>query len=128
MKFAYRKFGIFWRPVIPVTFKYRDQTIEYHALLDTGADTSLIQAEVGEFLGINIKKGHQYLIHGVAGQAIGYLHRVEVIINGQSFGKVPINFSYKLPKDSLGILGHEGLFDQFELKFNFAQKEIEITS
>ena len=41
MKFRYKKFGHFLRPVIPITVRYQDRSIGYEVLIDSGADLCL---------------------------------------------------------------------------------------
>lgn len=56
MKFKYKKFGPFLRPVIPVKLKYQDRSIGYEVLVDSGADLCIFDAEIGEtFLGLILK-------------------------------------------------------------------------
>ena len=57
MKFSYLKFGEFWKPVIPVTFVSGDKKLTYRALIDSGSDINIVHTAVGEYLGIDIKKG-----------------------------------------------------------------------
>jgi hypothetical protein len=50
MKFPYRRYEIFYKPVVPVVFKFEDKTIPYQALIDTGSDVSIIHAEIAYYL------------------------------------------------------------------------------
>ncbi|MBI5400829.1 MAG: hypothetical protein HZB12_01805 [Candidatus Yonathbacteria bacterium] len=56
MKFRYAKYGQTLRPVIPVKLRNGDNEIGYEVLVDSGADMCLFDAEIGEAIGIDIKK------------------------------------------------------------------------
>ena len=64
MKFQYVKFQMFYKPVLPVIFKFGDKSFPYQALIDTDADMTIIHAEVAEQLGIDLEKGDEYPFEG----------------------------------------------------------------
>ena len=76
MKFPYKKFSvqprpsgpasIVARPVIPIHVTSK-QRVAYEALVDSGADYSIFHAEVGEAIGLEVRKGHRVLFAGVSG-------------------------------------------------------------
>ena len=126
MKFPYRKFDLFYKPVLPVVFKFEDQSFPYQALVDSGADVSIIHAEVAEQLGINVESGGKYPFGGICGSALGYIHKVDLEIGGYLIEKVPIAFSNDISPFGFGILGHEGLFNSLKLVFEFGKKQFEM--
>jgi len=69
MKFRYKKYGPYLRPVIPIKLKHNNHFIWYEALVDSGADLCIFDAEIGGILGIRIEKGKKELVSGIAGQA-----------------------------------------------------------
>ena len=69
MKFPYAKYGKVLRPVIPVKLRNNGKEIEYHVLVDSGADMCLFDAEIGEAIGIDIKKGILKTVFGVGGKS-----------------------------------------------------------
>ena len=126
MKFPYRKYEIFYKPVVPVIFKYKDRKFPYQALIDTGADISIIHAEIAEQLGINLENGDKYPFGGIYGIGVGYIHKVNLEIGGHTFQDVPMIFTRDINPYGFGILGHEGLFDRAKLVFELAKKQFEI--
>ena len=69
MKFSYFKFPLsvksdffgdfIYKPIIPIELKFKNNSINYLALIDSGADLSIIDAEAGEYLGIDVKNGKE---------------------------------------------------------------------
>lgn len=58
MRFKYKKISPkIIRPIVPIILKYNDMSIRFEALLDSGADMCVFPAEIGELIGIEIKKG-----------------------------------------------------------------------
>ncbi len=126
MKFPYLRFGMFYKPVVPVNFKFRDKTIAYQALIDTGSDLSIIHADIARQLGIDLKKCPQHTFGGIGGECSGYLQRLDLEIGGVLFKNIPIVFSDNIAPFGFGILGHQDLFDKFKLVFEFCKKQFEI--
>lgn len=126
MKFPYRRYEIFFKPVLPVIFKYQGKIFPYQTLIDTGADISIIHAEIAEQLDINLASGHRYQFGGICGAGVGYIHKVDIEIGGHIFSNVPVVFSSDINPYGFGILGHEGLFDKAKLVFELGKKQFEI--
>ena len=74
MKFRYKKFGNVLRPVIPikVSSSKNPEGFGYEVLVDSGADLSIFHADIGEALGIDVKKGKPQEVFGVGGKASIY--------------------------------------------------------
>ncbi len=102
--------------------------IQYYALIDSGSDECIFDAEVGEAIGLNIKKGTPRPLQGVieGKKATYWIHDVELKVGGWPY-KVPIGFMYDLAKVGYGLLGQRGFFDQFKsVKFEKRKGNIEI--
>ena len=57
MKFDYKRYDTnTLRPVIPVKLKNSETSIGYEVLVDSGADLCIFDAEIGEALGLDIRK------------------------------------------------------------------------
>lgn len=75
MKFSYAKlllqhksefFGTsIARPVISIGISSEGNSIRYSALIDSGADFCIFDAEVGEYLGVDIRAGSREVFGGV---------------------------------------------------------------
>lgn len=129
MKFNYKKYpGPILRPVIPVKLKNKDLEIGYEVLVDSGADLCIFDEQIGEIIGIDIKKGKPREVFGVGGKAsIYYLHKVEIVVGGHSYnieaGFMPNVAGNVMP---YGIVGQKGFFDMFVVKFDLLKERIEL--
>lgn len=126
MKFPYRKYEIFYKPVLPVIFKLAEKKFSYQALIDTGADVSIIHAEIAEQLGIEVKAGKKFAFGGICGTGLGYVHKANIEIGGYVFQDVPIIFTQDINPYGFGILGHKGLFEKMKLVFEVGKKQFEL--
>lgn len=137
MKFEYFKFplkersGYFGhallRPIIPVRITFRGNTLRYTALIDSGADFCIFDAEIAEYLGIDVRSGHREIFGGVQerGGAEAFFHEVTLNIGGWDY-QTTVGFSYDIAKHGYGLLGQKGFFDIFEVKFNLLKEEIKL--
>lgn len=129
MKFRYAKYNQILRPVIPIKLKNKNQEIGYLVLIDSGADICLFNAEIGEAIGIEIKKGKIKEVFGIGGKAsFYYLHRVKIEVGGYEYeidaGFMPsISGSLGMP---YGVVGQNGFFEHFKVIFDKSKEEIEL--
>ena len=83
MKFKYKRYGSVLRPVIEITLKNKTNSVRYEVLVDSGADLCLFDEEIGEAIGIDIKKGKPQEVFGVGGKtSIYYLHPITIEVGG----------------------------------------------
>lgn len=137
MKFRYHKiildhsldfFGkSLLKPIIPIKISKTNASLQYVALIDSGADFCIFDAEVGEYLGINVKSGMEVPFGGIQslGGAKAYIHKVTLEVGGQQF-HTDIGFSYDISKNGYGILGQKGFFNFWSVKFDLQKEDIEI--
>ncbi len=137
MRFSYRKlllprhspyFGAsVLKPIIPIKISVGDKELYYSALVDSGADFCIFDAEVGEYLGSDIKAGQRVEFSGIEdhGGSVAFLHDISLDIGGWSY-KTKIGFSYDISRRGFGVLGQRGFFDIFIVKFDLAKEEIEL--
>ena len=57
MKFKYKSYGGFPRPVIQIILKHKGNVIGYNVLVDSGADICFFDQSIGEAIGLDIKSG-----------------------------------------------------------------------
>lgn len=115
------------RPIIPIKISLNGVTARYAALIDSGADFCILDAEIGEYLGINVKSGLKEVFGGVQegkGSA-AYFHEITLSI-GNHNAQTLVGFSYDIAKHGYGLLGQRGFFDIFTVKFDLIKKEIEL--
>ena len=126
MKFRYKKFvvqsrpsgpaSVVARPVIPIHLTSK-QRVAYEALVDSGADYSFFHAEIGEAIGLDVRKGQRVVFAGVGGvPQEGFRHPVKLEVGKW---RLPCNvvFAYGL-KIPYGILGQAELFEWFVIVFD----------
>lgn len=135
MKFKYRKlslapasdfFGKFiYKPIIPIGISKLGISVRYAVLIDSGADFCIFDAELGEYLGINIRQAAEIKFGGIQslGGAKAYIHRVNIEIGGYDY-RTDVGFSYDIARHGYGILGQKGFFDLFAVNFNLTKEEI----
>ncbi len=128
MKFRYKKYGTALRPVIEIRLKNKEQSIRYEVLVDSGADICIFDEEVGQALGIDVHKGVAKEVFGVGGKSsVFYLHPITIEVGGWSYD-IKAGFMAKVSgyTTPYGIVGQEGFFDIFTVKFDLLKTEIEI--
>ncbi|OGM91178.1 hypothetical protein A2755_02105 [Candidatus Wolfebacteria bacterium RIFCSPHIGHO2_01_FULL_48_22] len=137
MKFQYRKlllpskddfFGsAILKPIIPIQIKIKNDELDYVALIDSGADFCIFDAELGEYLGLDVRFGREKIFGGVQerGGATAFLHDVILSVGGWDY-KTTVGFSYDIAERGFGVLGQKGFFDIFTVKFDILKEEIEL--
>ncbi len=113
-----------YTPVVALKLSanYKMYPYSIKCLVDSGADFNLFPADIGEKLGLKIKKGEKVEHIGIGNVGItAYAHPVKIFVKEYSF-KSEIHFSYdhKIP-----LLGREGFFKYFK-KVIFNQKDLKL--
>ncbi len=134
MNFKYRKFPLdplrnpdfkrksSLRPVIQIDF----EKFGYTVLIDSGADFCVFHAEIGEKLGLDVLKGDGLTFYGTSGQAQkAYFHNISFKIGGHLHNAY-VGFSYEMKSLAYGILGQDGFFNKWVVKFEYSKENIEI--
>lgn len=130
MKFRYKKFGVAVRPVIPIKLSSSKlpEGLWYEVLVDSGADICIFHADIGEALGIEVKKGKPQEVFGIGGKAsVYYLHNVTISVGGWPH-EIEAGFMPNVSGHVMqhGVVGQKGFFDKFTIKFDLLKSEIEI--
>ncbi len=127
MKFRYKKLGRgILRPIIPITLHYQIHTVRYEALVDSGADFCIFHAEIGSLLGLNIQKGKASRVGGITGVSQPYfIHPVTLEIGGNKY-PIEAGFSKYIADLGHGVLGQNGFFELFVVKFDLLKEEVEL--
>ena len=104
------------RPMIEIFLSTRDKTREYLALIDSGADVSMMSTEIADTLGVDWKSCKRSTTMGISGRSqTSYLGSLDVAV--KSFGEaitLPVLFT---EADIPILLGQEGFFDQYRIRF-----------
>lgn len=114
------------RPVIQLVFPSKNGEFRYLALVDSGADYCLFHSIVGQRLGINIKSGKCLTFTGTSGHPQhAYFHKVSFLIGGIEH-VCEAGFSDEMEKLPYGLLGQDGFFDKWNVKFEYSKENIEL--
>lgn len=138
MNFKYRKFPVdpnncpfpdkksALRPVIQIDFDGPNGKFGYLVLIDSGADYCVFHARVGELIGLDIKAGKPLTFFGTSGEPQkAYFHMVTFKIGGYKH-RCEIGFSYDMEKLPYGLLGQDGFFDKWIVKFEYHKENVEL--
>lgn len=138
MNFKYRKFPLdpkncpfqnkrsSLRPVIQIDFETKNGSFGYLVLIDSGADYCIFHATVGEQLGLDIKTGTPLTFFGTSGKPQkAYFHKITFKIGGHHH-TCEVGFSYDMEKLAYGLLGQDGFFDKWTVKFEYHKKNIDL--
>lgn len=118
------------RPMLQIEIFGKKGSQKFNALIDSGADYSLFNIQVAELLGLDMSKAKVVPFLGISGpQAVFVrtLDGVEIQVNGlDKKVKIPVGF---IDSESVSLLlGQEGFFDQFRIKFEKDHNIFEVTS
>jgi len=127
VRFSYIRAGKFKRPVIPLTLKNGKKTINYLALVDSGADFNVFHKEIAELLNVNLKNLPETEFSGIKkdANATAKYTAIEIGVNGYFFN-APVLFSDAISASGYGIVGQQGFFDKFKIRFDYKKSDIEM--
>jgi len=114
------------RPIIPILLFGPKGSIYIDALVDSGADRCLFNSQIGREIGLEIEKGKKEIFSGIeGGEVVAYLHKIKLQIVGiDKVVELEVGFT-----DAVGIsaiLGQDGFFDAFRIRFEKDHDIIEI--
>lgn len=114
------------RPVVMVEFFGKKGSKKLLALVDSGADISLLNIGVAELLGIDLSKAVRGRTIGISGGQETWLSTIEIQVENQEERiTIPVQFIDSPHVDAL--LGQEGFFDHYRIKFEKDHDTFEIT-
>lgn len=118
--------GVIYRPYIPIMFSFAHQITPraINCLVDSGSDINLFPAEVGEQIGIPIKKGRLVPVLGIGQkEVIAYRHNVKLYLGATNFlTDIDFCFEQRTP-----LLGRIGFFTGFKrVSFREPEKTLEL--
>ena len=97
------------------------------ALIDSGADMCLFHSSIARTLGIELESGQEIAIKTLSTEDVSaYVHTLHLTIKGEPGIDLEIGF---LERDLIadgGLLGQEGFFDHFDVRFQRWQNTIHI--
>ena len=106
-----------WFPTVDIVVRTPKNTSAFKALVDSGASYSVFRPDVAKHLGIQIDKGKQVYLMGIGGRILGYLHNLQMSIDGKNFFRCKVVFSKEYTV-SFNILGRDNFFVPLLITFN----------
>lgn len=138
MNFKYRKFPVdsnncpfsnkksALRPVIQIDFETPNGNFGYLVLIDSGADYCIFHSSIGEQLGLDIKSGKPLTFFGTSGEPQrAYFHKITFKIGGWVH-TCKVGFSYDMETLPYGLLGQDGFFNRWIVKFEYQKENIDL--
>lgn len=115
-------------PEIPVNLHNGSKTIEgIMALVDTGASHTVFNWDMGKSLGLKIKSGQEICLTGFGSKVLIWLHKMKLEIGPWNY-ITDIGFVDKgISLPIIGVLGHKGFFERFDVTFRSKIQTLEIT-
>lgn len=134
MKFRYQKIPSpdpkqKWlkRPIIDIRVLGPQGGTTVSALVDSGADHSLFHIDIAKDIGIDLNKSNIAYFRGIEGGRMPtFLERVKIQIIG-SDKTTELLAGFTDSRTVSAILGQEGFFDEYRIKFERDHNLIEIT-
>jgi hypothetical protein len=126
--FPYARFGAWYRPVIPVTLRFKKKELRYLALLDSGADFNIFHSDIAGLLGIDVtkaKKTTPFKGIGSDSESRAAVFDIDLGIEGTFFTSMVL-FSDAIGDSSYGVLGQQGFFNHFDITFRYNLGQIEL--
>ncbi len=112
------------RPRVPVRLRHKDYFVDLLALLDSGADDCLFPIEVARLLGLELKPSNTHRYGGIGeGEVTATFGTVTIEVGGWPFS---LYAGFSDAASVVPILGQNGFFSLFEVKFNLNKEAIEL--
>jgi hypothetical protein len=103
-------------PLAPIKLTHLGRTILTEALIDSGSALSIVHGEIGEQLGL-VHRGELVKISGAGGkETVLHMYELDNELAGRNF-KSKFGLPMKRGDVPYSILGRDGIFENFEVKF-----------
>jgi len=108
-------------PFVKLTLRHNGHKLNCNTLIDSGCHSCLFPHSMGEQLGLNVENGKRaYLYEG----DIAYFWEINVTLEDQLDFPLYAGFSKQQDKIKLGLLGHLGFFDKFDVRFELNDENV----
>ncbi len=112
------------RPIIPLSLKYKQQSVYYEALIDSGADFCIFPVEIAKKLRINLKKANKIYFAGATGEPVLGLRAKVTLQIAEVNLKTEVVFADL--SDKAALLGQYGFFNLCKVNLDLGNNKIEI--
>ena len=122
-------YGLLHEPRIPVVFRnsVNGNEVPIFCLVDSGAAHILLNTQIGEALGIEIKAGAVLEYSGIGGNVIGYKHKIKMRVAGDK-NEYDVECAFAPVGSIDGLLGQEGFFDNYKVVFEKYKNQFEVVA
>lgn len=126
MMFSYQHFRDAYYPIIPVVIiaPAGAKRVTTATIIDSGAAISIFHGSLAMLLGIAVESGEKRIFQGASAKLTGYVHKVRMAVAGKEF-ECEVVFSDEL-STSFNLFGRKGVFENFKIVFNEAEKSVEL--
>jgi hypothetical protein len=110
---------LIWQPTLKVKLLPKEGFLSFptEMIVDSGATDCLIDARVGEAIGIDVKNGQTRLIGGIVGRTEVFVHRVQILLlNLHDTLDIEVGFVYDM--GASGLLGQIDFFSRYYVNFD----------
>lgn len=115
------------RPIITAMITGPKGSVIVDALIDSGADKCLFHSDLAREIGLYLQDGKQEVFSGITGKKIiAFNHKIHLQVLGID-RKIELVVAFTNAPGVFAILGQEGFFDNFRIKFEKDHNTIEVT-
>jgi len=106
-------------PYLALNLVNGPRSFSCYGLVDSGADDCIFPASFGEQLGLELQSGRQYSFGGVGSESQeAYFFEIEMEVVGVGRCTISAGFSRSLDRRGHALLGQNGFFEQFSVRFD----------
>lgn len=114
--------NLVYLPLLNITLKSNGSEFTALCLIDSGAEFCVLDAEIGQAMGLIIEEGTPVSLSGVQDPRFtAYLHDIEYKLAGKRYSAT-VAFSYNT-RMGHGILGRKGFFDYFKVSIDHRNRK-----
>jgi hypothetical protein len=107
------------RPYLALNLLNGSRLFSCYGLIDSGADDCIFPASFARQLGFELLSGRRYPFGGVGSQGQeAYFFEIEMEIVNIGRRMVSVGFTTSLDQRGHGLLGQNGFFDRFSVRFD----------
>lgn len=119
------KFGVLYRPIIPVFLKVGKGRERFRFILDSGAEFTMVPRWVSRRVGIDVDEFSRLTVEGIEGHGLtGVLAPMPIQIASD---KLIVRCFFADKDNSPFLLGRADLFDRFNILFDARKKKVVLT-
>ena len=100
------------------------RTFRCHATADSGADDCVFPSTFASCIGLNLTAGRPYIFSGAGSRdQVAYFFDIEIEIGGGPRYPLSVGFTDTMAISGVGVLGQNGFFDRFDVRFLLLERK-----